>query len=162
MIEELATAASLFSYGQEPESVHALAGAVALGTMYPGSNWSVKGGNQARGSDTYRIIIIIYLSSRVLGLLLAPSPHGPLRRGRGSFRRILATWRRGIRGDGLQTWFCPERGSNPGPPSCEAGAISFTPSPHGFFNIFFFVIPGAQHFCLYHLSWPLFFGGGHP
>ena len=59
MIEELATAASLFSYGQEPESVHALAGAVALGTMYPGSNWSVKGGNQARGFDTYRIIIII-------------------------------------------------------------------------------------------------------
>ncbi len=61
MIEELATAASLFSYGQEPESVHALAGAVALGTMYPGSNWSVKGGNQARGFDKYRIIIIFII-----------------------------------------------------------------------------------------------------
>ncbi len=27
---------------------------------------------------------------------------------------------------------CPERGSNPGPPACEAGAISFTPSPRGY------------------------------
>ena len=60
---------------------------------------------------------IFFSSSRVLCILLAPSPHVPFRQGgKGTLDTSLRPGG-GVWGRYAPTWFCTERGSNPGPPA---------------------------------------------
>ncbi len=54
-------------------------------------------------------------SSRVLSssACTIPLPHGPFRGGEGRLDASFATWRWGMGGDGLQTWFDPSGGQTP-------------------------------------------------
>ncbi len=57
---------------------------------------------------------IFFRSSRVLGILLAPSPHGPFFGG-GTLTQ-LCNLEAGHGGRWAPNLVCPERGLNPGPP----------------------------------------------